>query len=209
MISDKTKPTNLHDQLLILSKKVGVVRDVLKGKEAILPKETLDELDNLEASLSQLSKHMETFETDQSNLLELAGIGQVVNSTLDLDSVLQIVMDTIVRLTHAERGFLMLRDEQREMTIRIARNWEQESIHPNEFAISRTIMDKVIEEGKPVLTTNAQEDPRFGAQESIVAYSLRSILCVPLKIKDDLIGLIYADSPWMRRRANRIRASNK
>ena len=194
MINDKTKPTNLHDQLLIFSKQAGVVRDVLKGKEAILPKETLDELDNLEASLSQLSKHMEAFETDQSNLLELAGIGQVVNSTLDLDSVLQIVMDTIVRLTHAERGFLMLRDEQREMTIRIARNWEQESIHPNEFAISRTIMDKVIEEGKPVLTTNAQEDPRFGAQESIVAYSLRSILCVPLKIKDDLIGLIYADN---------------
>ena len=182
MISDKTKPTNLHDQLLILS------------KEAILPKETLDELNDLETSLSQLGKNMETFETDHSNLLELAGIGQVVNSTLDLDSVLQIVMDTIVRLTHAERGFLMLRDEQKKMTTRIARNWEQESIHPNEFAISRTIMDKVIEDGKPVLTTNAQEDPRFGAQESIVAYSLRSILCVPLKIKDDLIGLIYADN---------------
>ena len=194
MISDKTKPTNLHDQLLILSKKVGVVRDVLKGKEAILPKETLDELNDLETSLSQLGKNMETFETDHSNLLELAGIGQVVNSTLDLDSVLQIVMDTIVRLTHAERGFLMLRDEQKKMTTRIARNWEQESIHSNEFAISRTIMDKVIEDGKPVLTTNAQEDPRFGAQESIVAYSLRSILCVPLKIKDDLIGLIYADN---------------
>ena len=88
----------------------------------------------------------------------------------------------------------MLRDDQGEMTIRIARNWEQESINPNEFAISRTIIQKVIESGNPILTTNAQEDPRFGSQESIVAFNLRSILCVPLKVKSDLIGVIYADN---------------
>ena len=194
MLSDETRPTMLHDQLLNLSKQAEAVQGALLARNIVLPQKTSAELDSLKSALGDLSKKMELFETEHSNLLELAGIGQVVNSTLELDAVLQIVMDTIVRLTRAERGFLMLRDEQKEMTIRIARNWEQESINPNEFAISRTIMGKVIEEGKPVLTTNAQEDPRFGAQESIVAYSLRSILCVPLKIKDDLIGLIYADN---------------
>ena len=99
-----------------------------------------------------------------------------------------------MRLTGAERGFLMLRDDQGKMTTRIARNWEQESINPNEFAISRTIIHRVIEAGEPVLTTNAQEDPRFGGQESVVAFNLRSILCVPLMVKDDLIGVIYADN---------------
>jgi PAS domain S-box-containing protein len=137
---------------------------------------------------------MGAFESEHSNLMELAGIGQVVNSTLELDAVLQIVMDTIVRLTRAERGFLVLREDHNELATRVARNWEQESINPNEFAISRTIMQKVIDTGEPVLTTNAQEDPRFGAQESVVAYSLRSILCVPLKVKNELIGLIYADN---------------
>jgi len=194
MISDKTRPTMLHDQLLSLSKQAEAVQSVLLSRNIVLPQKASAELDNLKSALGDLSKKMELFETEHSNLLELAGIGQVVNSTLELDAVLQIVMDTIVRLTRAERGFLMLRDKQGEMTIRIARNWEQESINPSEFAISRTIMDKVIEEGKPVLTTNAQEDPRFGAQESVVAYALRSILCVPLKVKDDLIGLIYADN---------------
>ena len=194
MISDQTKPTTLHQQLMILSKQAGTVRDSLSTAKGTLQKETVDNLNNLETSLDQLSKKMEVFESEHSNLLELAGIGQVVNSTLDLDSVLQIVMDTIVRLTRAERGFLMLRDEHGEMTTRIARNWEQESINPGEFAISRTIMQKVLDSGAPVLTTNAQEDPRFGAQESIVAYNLRSILSVPLKVKDELIGLIYADN---------------
>ena len=194
MISDKTKPTTLHQQLLILSKQAGAVRDALEPTKVNLPKETSDDINNLETLLGQLSKKMEAFENEHSNLLELAGIGQVVNSTLELDSVLQIVMDTIVRLTRAERGFLMLRDEQGEMTSRIARNWEQESINPDEFAVSRTIIQKVIEAGEPILTTNAQEDPRFGAQESVVAFNLRSILCVPLKVKDVLIGVIYADN---------------
>jgi len=194
MINDKTKPTTLHQQLFILSTQTKEVRDALKGEEAELSKESLENLDNIETVLGQLSEKMEAFETEHSNLLELAGIGQVVNSTLELDSVLQIVMDTIVRLTRAERGFLMLRDEQNTLTTRIARNWEQESIDPSEFAVSRTIMEKVVETGEPVLTTNAQEDPRFGTQTSIIAYSLRSILCVPLKVKDELIGLIYADN---------------
>ena len=194
MISDKTKPTTLHDQLLILSKQAGAVRNLIKDAKAKVPENAVEEINNLETTLDYLSKKMEAFENEHSNLLALAGIGQVVNSTLELDAVLQIVMDTIIRLSRAERGFLMLRDEQGEMISRIARNWEQESINPNEFAVSRTIIQKVIEAGEPILTTNAQEDPRFGAQESIVAFNLRSILCVPLKVKEDLIGVIYADN---------------
>ncbi len=67
-------------------------------------------------------------------------------------------------------------------------------INPNEFEISRTVIQRVIDSGDPVLTTNAQEDPRFGGQESIVAYNLRSILCVPLKARSELLGVIYADN---------------
>ncbi|MCI0520193.1 MAG: GAF domain-containing protein, partial [Chloroflexi bacterium] len=119
---------------------------------------------------------------------------QAINSSLELNEVLRIVMDNMVRLTKAERGFLMLRNERGELVTHIARNWEQESIDPSEFAISRTIIDRVISEGQPVLTTNAQEDPRFGSQESIIIYNLRSILCVPLRVKGESTGVIYADN---------------
>jgi PAS domain S-box-containing protein len=87
----------------------------------------------------------------------------------------------------------MLR-EGGKLTIRIARNWEQESIQSSEFAISRTIVNRVVQEGKPIVTTDALEDPRFDGQESVIAYNLRSILCVPLKVKENLTGVIYADN---------------
>jgi PAS domain S-box-containing protein len=185
----KTKPIN--DQVIAVTQEFAKLRNSLDSKQA---PELIEGLKSLENSLEQLSETLIPFEQRFSHLQALAGIGEVVNSTLELDEVLQIVMDTIVRLMGAERGFLMLRDERGEMVTRIARNWEQESINQNEFAISRTIVERVIGGGEAVLTTNAREDPRFGGHESIIAFNLRSILCVPLMVKSELIGVIYTDN---------------
>ncbi|MBK9925662.1 MAG: GAF domain-containing protein [Anaerolineales bacterium] len=191
MATSKSKPISINDQLVSATQNAGKLRASLDAKQAGPAIEGIKELEN---SLSRISEVLIPFEQRFSHLQALAGIGQVVNSTLELDEVLQIVMDTIVRLTEAERGFLMLRNERGEMETRIARNWEQESINKSEFAISRTIVERVINGGEAVLTTNAREDPRFGGQESIIAFNLRSILCVPLMVKTDLIGVIYTDN---------------
>ncbi len=195
MSSDKTRPTTLHDEINGLGLQAGKLRDTLRQKKIHdLPVNVVDELTTLATKLSKLGLQMEGFEDEHGNLMALANIGQVINSSLELDEVLRIVMDNIVRLTRAERGFLMLRNEKNEMVTRMARNWEQESIKAGEAATSRTIVQRVIESGEPIVTTNAQEDQRFSGQESIVALNLRSILCVPLKVKNDLIGVIYADN---------------
>ena len=191
MATAKTRPISINDQLVAVTQRATTMRSALDASRAPEAVEGIKELEN---SLARISEVLVPFELRFSHLQALAGIGQVVNSTLELDEVLQIVMDTIVRLTEAERGFLMLRNEQGEMETRIARNWEQESINKNEFAISRTIIERVIQGGEAVLTTNAREDPRFGGQESIIAFNLRSILCVPLMVKTDLIGVIYTDN---------------
>ncbi|MEJ5224644.1 MAG: adenylate/guanylate cyclase domain-containing protein [Anaerolineales bacterium] len=196
-MSDSSSPS-VEQQITSLSQSIGQLRSTLMPVRASLPAGTLEALSQAEARLLQLGREVSKFAKERKDLLALAETGQVINSSLELDEVLRIVMDTIVRLTGAERGFLMLRDENGEMVTRIARNWEQESLRANETAISRTIIQRVIETGEPVLTTNAQEDARFGGTESIVAYALRSILCTPLKVKNDLIGVIYTD--------NRIRA---
>ncbi len=187
----KTKPISINDQLVTITQQSAKLRKSLDEKRA---PEAVEGFKSLENSLERISEILIPFEQRYSHLQALAGIGQVVNSTLEVDEVLQIVMDTIVRLTEAERGFLMLRDERGEMISRVARNWEQESINKNEFAISRSIVQRVIDGGEAVLTTNAREDPRFGGQESIIAFNLRSILCVPLMVKNDIIGVIYADN---------------
>ena len=192
MDSIKAKTTSINDQVVAITQQSAKLRNSVEFKH--VPQEAVDELKVLENSLTQVSELLIPFEQRFSHLQALAGMGEVINSTLELDEVLQTVMDTIVGLMGAERGFLMLRDERGEMVTRIARNWEQESINPNEFAISRTVVQRVLDGEEGVLTTNAREDPRFGGQESIIAFNLRSILCVPLKVKSELIGVIYTDN---------------
>jgi len=148
----------------------------------------------LKEAAKALEEHTAVSDVGTEDLLALVEIGRVINSTLEHREVLRIVMDTIIRLLNAERGFLMLRDTKGKLSIQIARNWEQESLETPEFKISRTIINRVLASGNAVLTTNASEDPRFEGQESIVAYNLRSILCVPLKLKTEIIGTIYADN---------------
>ncbi|HEX5943604.1 MAG TPA: GAF domain-containing protein, partial [Anaerolineales bacterium] len=192
MDSIKTKTISINEQVVSITQQSAKLRNSVEFKH--VPQEAVDGLKTLENSLTHISELLIPFEQRFGHLEELADIGQVINSTLEVDEVLQIVMDTIIRLMGAERGFLMLRDERGEMVSRIARNWEQESINQSEFAISRTVVQRVIDGAEPVLTTNAREDPRFGGQESIIAFNLRSILCVPLLVKSELIGVIYADN---------------
>lgn len=195
MKEDTSTTMLLADQQLIqLGQQADQIRHTLEEGGIEVPDRVIDALNHLAGRLNRLSRRIAQHEEERNDLLALADIGQVVNSSLELNDVLRIVMDTIIRLTGAERGFLMLRDNDEDLSIRVARNWEQESLNPSEFAISHTVINRVAERGQPVVTTNAQEDPRFGGEDSIIAYSLRSILCVPLKVKDVLTGVIYADN---------------
>jgi HD-GYP domain-containing protein (c-di-GMP phosphodiesterase class II) len=182
--------------------RLSLQAEALRGElEAFLRAQGQEAPKGILASLTQMAHLLRSVQSDvakadhqRSNLLALAEIGRMVNSSLDLQTVLREVMDTIVRLTGADRGFLMLKDEGGELETRVARNWERASLDPQEIHVSRTVVDWVVQHATPILTTNALDDPRFSAQESVVAYNLRSIVCVPLKAKDRLIGVLYADS---------------
>jgi putative nucleotidyltransferase with HDIG domain len=130
----------------------------------------------------------------ESQLRALMSVGQVINSSLGLRQVLEEVMDSLISLMRAERGFLMLRESNGELAVRIARGIAHINLDEEAFKVSRTVVRKVVESNAPVLTTNAQADPRFDAQMSVAAYQLRSILCVPLKLKNELIGVLYVDN---------------
>jgi len=124
----------------------------------------------------------------------LAKVGDVINSSLGLDRVLEEVMDSLIALVQAERGFLVLREEDGELRVQTARGIDHVDLNEEAFSLSRTIVTRVMSTGEPVLTTNAQEDPRFGKEASIIMLQLRSILCVPMKLKEEIIGVMFVDN---------------
>ncbi len=155
----------------------------------------IQDITRVTQSVSTLEQSVNDYlKVRQSQLGALMGVGRAINSSVGLKRVLEEVMDTVIELMRAERGFLMLRESNGELAVRIARGIAHVSLEEETFKVSRTIVRKVVESGEPILTTNAQDDPRFESQMSIVAFHLRSILCVPLKIKNELIGVIYVEN---------------
>jgi len=200
-VSEPTTRPTTEQQLARLSRMAEEIRGQLAAYRSStgsadrgFPPGALEGLRQISGTLLTIRSSLEDIEQERRNLRALAEIGQVVNSSLDLTTVLNEVMDTIIRLTGAERGFLMLRTGEGELDTVVARNWERSSLSPSEQEISRTIVQRVVSQGEAVVTTNAQADPRFDRQASIVAYNLRSILCIPLKVKGELTGVMYADN---------------
>jgi sigma-B regulation protein RsbU (phosphoserine phosphatase) len=129
------------------------------------------------------------------HLATLYEITRTLNSSLDLDEVLENIMDRVIEVTGAERGFLMLYNDQRnELEFKVARGIDRSDLESPEFQVSTTIIGEVEQTHQALLTDNAQYDDRFSQGESIMVLGLRSILCVPIMVKDRFIGLVYVDN---------------
>lgn len=121
-------------------------------------------------------------------------LAQTFNSTLDLDQVLNRVIDEVIVATRAERGFVMLREADSRLAFRVARGIDQQTIDDPAFQVSLSVVEKVAAEGQPILTYDAQTDSRFSMRQSVVILGLRSVLCVPLSLKNATLGVIYVDN---------------
>ena len=134
-------------------------------------------------------------ERQEARLAALYEVSSQLGKSLDLGEVLNQVMDSIIQLTGAERGFLMLQDaETGQLQTRAARNFDQETIESDAVNVSYTVIERAISTGQGILTSNAQEDDRFSDQTSVVGFQLRSIMCAPLQVRGSTLGAVYVDN---------------
>jgi transcriptional regulator with GAF, ATPase, and Fis domain len=120
-------------------------------------------------------------------------IAKALNEELDLSRLLTQIVDAAIQLCAAERGFLILGDGEAH-SVEVARNFAQEEVLTPEHKVSRTIARRVFETGVAELTTNAQEDDRFRDLQSVADLRLRSVLCIPIRIRGVIGGVLYVDN---------------
>lgn len=175
---------------LLMAREPQVKRVALHGSS-----ELVSLLLALRQAGDQLDQQLRQQEKEQRQLHALQAASAAINSSLDIDVVLQQLMDAIIQLTHAERAMLVLVDAHGQLTVNTARNFDQVTLDQAASGeISKTIVRQVVASGEPVVALDAQVDERFAAQDSIVSQRLRSILCVPLRIRGAITGVLYADS---------------
>jgi class 3 adenylate cyclase len=170
-------------------------QDILRKRGMNLPSGALDTLRSVQVRMEAMNKHLLNTQIELRQLRALAQTTALLNSSLDTNEVLNQVMDTVIQLTGAERGYILLKDKATgEMQFIIGRGIDQETLGKSDFVVSKTVVNEVIARGEPVLTDNASQDSRYAGQQSIIGLQMRSILCVPLKVRGEVIGVAYCDN---------------
>jgi transcriptional regulator with GAF, ATPase, and Fis domain len=123
-------------------------------------------------------------------LRKLHEFSQRLMEIKDVSELLKALMDAVIEVTHADKGFLLLvRDEGPE--IAVARNLRQQDIPPSVRHLSDSIVAKVIAQRRPVIVSDALHDAEFKGSESVMNLKLCSVMCAPLIAQGQLHGLLY------------------
>ena len=133
-------------------------------------------------------------------LERLVALFRRFNSSLETSDVLAMALDAAIELTRAERGFVLLASSRGEMRVTVARNIDREKVGKSHLKFSRGIAERAVETGEPVVTVDAQSDERFRENASVHAMRLRSVLAVPIRSPDGVLGALYVDNRFGRGR---------
>jgi transcriptional regulator with GAF, ATPase, and Fis domain len=123
----------------------------------------------------------------------------------NVNELLEAMLDDVIELTHADKGFLLLiegaeasagrvpgkAEAERRLTVRASRNVHKAAITNPDGNISDSIVRQVIEQARAVIVSDALADTNFGQSESVIAMKLSSVMCAPLMSQGEVIGALY------------------
>ena len=197
LLSDSLHLSRLADlELGRLSQSLQRVLQLVQGQTGVPAQQTaMGTATPFERERQALNSSINILKRERNELETLYDIARVLNSTLEFDQVLRLVMEQVIQFVNAERGFLALINPMtNELDFTIALDKQGQTIDRSAYRNSRGTVIRVVKTREPILTDDAQIDDAFKKQESIMAYGIRSIMCVPLVVRDHCIGAVYVDS---------------
>lgn len=130
----------------------------------------------------------------RSNLQVMYRTALAVSHTLDLDELMDRIMQLIFEWVEADRGCMMLLEsDTRQLVPKVRR--DRTSAEPaDSMRISGTILDYVVQNNEGVLTSDARQDSRWDSAASIIQTGVREAICVPMRGRYGVVGVIYIDT---------------
>jgi len=136
-----------------------------------------------------------SLERANKTLYVLYEVSRKLNSMGSFEEILAEMMDLIFQVIDADHGFLILADaDNGDFEPLIVKHRGESKKGKEEIRASRTIIERVVKDKVALLTTNAIEDSRLGATDSLILQNIRSAMCVPLWKRDEIIGIIQLNS---------------
>ncbi len=119
-----------------------------------------------------------------------------INTELNLRKLITMILDTMIEFCNAQRGTIVV-FEGDKFKVELSRDRSRKELKRFEMGISRTVLKLVRDHGKRVVAEDAQQDAALRLIDSVQDQNLLSILCVPLRVKNRLVGAVYLDNPYV------------
>ncbi|HPK02483.1 MAG TPA: ATP-binding protein [Candidatus Sumerlaeota bacterium] len=136
----------------------------------------------------------ETLRKAKIRLICLYRLQEVLRSTADEEKLMRNVLRLLFEVLPVDRGVMLMRDKDDPAVFRPCAVKVRDGLASESIGISRTILQRGLRERIAILTRNAPEDSRFQGAESIVANSMRSVMCVPLISARHVFGFCHLDT---------------
>ncbi len=121
-------------------------------------------------------------------------VEKLIRSIGSDEGIFESILDTLFTSVPVRRGFLALRAENGELLVKAHRSREKGSAANEPIEVSRTLVRRVLESGKAVLTSDAEADENFSAIRSIHRLRIKAAICVPLLVGGRVTGVVYGDN---------------
>jgi GAF domain-containing protein len=145
--------------------------------------------DDKDQQIAQLQRELDEEVGRLNRLVEIAG---QLNSTLNLDELLQLIMNSATEVLDAETSsLLLLDDETGELTVEVATGEPAPAVEKQRVPAGVGIAGWVVENNEPLVVDRPQEDARFysGIDEK-TGFETRNLLAVPLRTKERVVGAV-------------------
>lgn len=182
-------PMKVKDRIIGV---VEVINKLDKEPFSMDDSDLLTALANQSALVIENNKLLEHLQTSVKQSKTLLEISDVLNATKDLHSLLDLSMRLATRTMNAHASSLMLLDKKTdELVFEIVEGEKKKEIKQIRLKVGEGIAGWVAKEGKPLLVPDVSKDPRFTQKvDQQTSFETKCILCVPLRIKKELIGII-------------------
>ncbi|NLS96165.1 MAG: FHA domain-containing protein [Planctomycetaceae bacterium] len=177
-----------------LSDKVAISSDKAFGDQSHIVHSVSHEESSHFFELSPQVEQSAWLARARGNLQAMYRAALAVSQTLDIDKLLHRIMELIFESVEADRGCVMLTDADTGRLQPKVQRTRRNSKDGDRITISETILDYVMENGEGVLTSDAQQDDRWNPAASIVRMGIREAICVPMRGRYDIVGVIYIDT---------------
>lgn len=131
---------------------------------------------------------------DNNTLESLLNFSLQLTANRSLDPLLETAMRLAIKLAQAEKGFLVLIGEEGQLEYRVRLDHQGRMLENPDGEVSHSILHKVIESKRSRLISDANIDPDFHQEDSVVSLCLRSVVCVPLIYDQESLGAIYLEN---------------